>query len=577
MKQNALTLRARPSLLALTTLSALGVFAATSQAAPLPRPTYNIGDAVRDTQMPEPEPQPLPAPTPAPLPIEQAERPLSLPSGETLLVREFKFEGAERIPEAELQAAVASYRDRALTMADIEAAAARVTALYRERGYPVARAYVPRQNASSGVLVIRVLLGKYGQFNIKNRSLVRGSLVERVFAPLKQDSAVSNAGLERAMLLTGDLPGAQLPRVTVSPGSQPGSSDFAVEVDPDKRVGGYLIGDNLDSKYTGKNRLSAGLTVNSPFGIADRFAVTAASTEDSRLLDGRLAYSVPLTASGLRAELAGSRTSYRLGEDYADLGASGVARTLETTFSYPLLRSRTQNLNLNLNLADRHMHDDVEAAQLSNPKRAKVATLGLQHEAWGSLLGRSGYTALNASVSYGRLDLSDPALTAFNRAGANTIGDYSRLNLGVSTNWQLANRWSLNAAASGQHVLNNKNLDSSEQMSISGRDGVKAYRESVSGDNGYLLNAELRYALPNLLPDLSHSLGLFADTGRVYYQHGDYAASNGALLSDAGVGYYLRYQALFGRLQWAHALGSTPAAAGPQGRERALAQLGLSF
>ena len=558
---------------ALAAFCALCAFTATSHAQGQPVPNYGIGDALREAQPPRP---PAPSQPPAPVIVEQPERPLNLPAGETLTVREFRVEGAEAIAQADLQTVLDPYRGRALSMAEIEQAAGKITALYRSRGYLVARAYVPRQDASAGTLVIRVLVGTYGKLTLKNRSLVRDGTVRDVFAPLQAGAAVSRADLERAMLLVGDMPGAALPRLTISPGDAPGTSDFDVEVGESKRFTGYVLGDNQGSRYTGRNRLSGGLDIHSPFGIADKLSLNLMGAEGGGLDNGRLAYSFPLTASGLRLELAAARTSYHLGGDYSDLDAKGRARTVEATLSYPVFRSREQNLSLSLNLAARHLRDEVGVVETVDDKTVKAATFGVQHESWGNLLGRPGYTNLGAGLTYGHLDIANPAQQALNRAGANTAGDFAHLNLRLAANMELAKNWTASAALSMQKALRNKNLDGSEQMSISGPNGVKAYREWVSGDNGYLLNAELRYALP--APEgLTHSLGVFADLGRAWLQNADYATSNGVRLSDVGVGYQARYGALFGRVQVARAVGSRPQEIVRDGRTRVLVQAGVLF
>ena len=81
----------------------------------------------------------------------------------------------------------------------------RVTALYRSRGYLVARAYVPRQDASTGTLTIRVLVGQYGKVSVRNSSLVNDARIEGYFSRLGQGNAVHRDDLERAMLLVGDV------------------------------------------------------------------------------------------------------------------------------------------------------------------------------------------------------------------------------------------------------------------------------------------------------------------------------------------------------------------------------------
>lgn len=570
--------RPRPSpsapavLCAVIAASALTTAAAHAQTPP--SPGYGIGDALKEAQPPRP---PAPRQPPAPS-IEQPqdERPLALPAGETLTVRAFRFEGADFIAEAELQAAVQPYLDRALTLADIEAAAARVTALYRDRGYMVARAYVPRQDASAGTLTLRVLVGRYGRFTVDNASLVRDSLVRDAFADLADEPAITRASLERAMLIVADMPGAQLPKLRVAPGQAQGSSDFDVQVDADPRIAGYVLADNHGSRYTGKNRLRAGVDANSLLGIADRLSLSATRAQGEGLVNGRLAYSVPLGSDGLRAELAAAKTTYELGDDYADLDATGTAYTLEGTLSYPLVRSRSQNLYLGFNLAAKRMRDEIEALDSAIPKKAKVGTLTLQHEAWGVLAGAQGYSSVTAGLTYGHLDITDREQKALNAAGADTTGHYGRTNLGVNASLGFGAEWTLSATLSLQKALRDKNLDSSEQMTISGPGAVKSYRETVSGDNGYLVNTELRYLLP-ALAGLTHSVGVFADTGRVHLQKGAYADTNGVRLSDVGIGYYAAYQGLIASAQLARAVGPQPDVTARDDKTRLLLQVGMVF
>jgi len=89
-------------------------------------PPIDAGKALQENK---PALPPVEKKAPEPV-IEQSEPPpLTLPANQTLTVNAFHFEGAEFIPEAELQAAVASYKGRALSMTDIQAAADRITVL----------------------------------------------------------------------------------------------------------------------------------------------------------------------------------------------------------------------------------------------------------------------------------------------------------------------------------------------------------------------------------------------------------------------------------------------------------------
>ena len=563
--------RASLSLCSLLALTASASFAATP-----PVPNYGISDAVRDANTPLRPDLPVVPQPPAPVIIQQDEIPMSLADGEKIAVRDIRVEGAEFLDPAELAPLLEPYRQRDLTMAQINEVANRVTVLCRSKGYLVARAYVPKQDVRGGELVIRVLIGKYGSFQMKNQSLVRDSLLQAVFDKTKESSVnVTRDGLERPMLLVNDMPGAGLPLVSIAPGREPGTSDFLIDTPAGKRLAGYALLDNYGSRFTGKNRLSAGLDVNSPFGIADRLSLSALTSKAAGLQNGRGAYAFPLSANGLRGEVAVSRTTYKLGAEYADLDATGTANVVEATLSYPIKRTRDDSVYLALNVASKHLRDNLEIESSSVGKRTNVATLSLQRETYGHLLGYNTYVNVSGGLSYGRLEFNDAAQKAQNKAGANTVGDYGKVNLAFTGNLAFDARWSAGASLVVQQSLG-KNLDGIEQLSISGPAGIKSYPDGVIGDNGYLLNAELKRALPPLA-SFNQVVGLFGNYGAVRPQDGSYTTVGRIAISDVGLAYYVSGKMFFGRVQLAHSLGSKPETRSYNHDTKLLAQLGMRF
>lgn len=533
-------------------------------------PPIDAGKAIQETR---PVAPPVERKAPEPVIVQPQDQPLVLPAGQTLTVNAFRFEGSDAIPEAELQGAVSGYRGRALTLAEIEAAAQRITEIYRFRGYLVARAYVPKQDASNGTLTIRVVTGKYGQVNLQNRSLVDALVIAAYFSGLKPGQAVTREELERAMLLVGDLPGATLPKVAVTPGAEPETSDFNVTIEPGPRYSGYLLADNYGSRLTGRNRFSLGASANSPAGIGDKLDFSSLASAGADLLNARLAYSLPLGSSGLRAELAISRTTYELGDIYLPLDAKGTADSVEANFTLPLRRTRSDSLNATLGLVARDLRDEINSVSQVTNKKAYAATLGLTQERFGEVSGHDYTLIATGSVTWGRLDIGDAAMRAANRAGVNSVGNFGRFNFALAGRLSLTDALSTSATFSAQHALK-RNLDSSEQLSISGSRGVMAYESAVSGDDGYLLNVELRYALP-ALAQAKQSVSAFVDTGRISLHDARFTTVDGVRLSDVGLGYTLAWRAWFARAQVARIVGSRPPSVTDYGRSRFLLQLGL--
>ena len=384
---------------------------------------------------------------------------------------------------------------------------------------------------------------------MRNASRVDDEVVRRSFSPLLGEPALTRAGLERAMLQVGDLPGATPPRLTLAPGSAPGLTDMQVDLAAAAAGGGQVLYDNWGSRYSGRDRLGAQGHLDSPFGRGDQITLSGMTTQGGGLLNGRLAYATPVGSSGLGSEIAWSKTTYELGGDYAALGATGEARSLEARWSYPLLRSSDQRLVVQGGLARRHLHDRVETGGLDTAKRSTSATLGLHYDGPAAQAG--------AVLTWGHLTLADAAQRAENEAGVDSVGTYARLNVDIGRQWRWAGGWQLAATLALQQALVHRNLDASEQMAISGTGGVKAYREAVNGDDGLLATLRLQRELP-AWRTWSQALGAFVEWGRVRPERDWSGAAAGTRLADAGLGYELRAGSLFAHLDVARTVGPRP-------------------
>jgi hemolysin activation/secretion protein len=99
-----------------------------------------------------------------------------------------------------------------------------------------------------------------------------------------------------------------------------------------------------------------------------------------------------LSPNGLRLALGYSHVYYELGQEFKDLDASGSADIFQGTFTYPLLRSSTQNLFLSLNLAHKAMGNKYAAFEVLKNTESTVGKLGLVYEVWTTLFGRPLFT-----------------------------------------------------------------------------------------------------------------------------------------------------------------------------------------
>lgn len=476
----------------------------------------DAGQTLRDLQRPPAAPTHA-----APTLTVPAEADTAADSGQRFAVKTIRIEGAQIMAADELHALVAGLEGTEASLGELRQAARRITTLYRERGYVVARAYLPAQEIRDGMVTISVLEGRLGASSVSNGSTIASARLQALLdAQVPAGNAIEAGAMDRALLLLADLPAVGRVSGNLKPGDRVGTSDLVIAVEAGKKVEGDVSLDNYGNRYTGATRLSGRVDVNSPFDIGDRLGLRA-TLSDQHLLYGRAAYDLPLGSGGLRAGAALSSSRYELGHEFARLDASGTARTAGVYASYPVLRGLERNVWLSLNIEQRRLRDDVHTTDTRTDKRARVATL----EAYGDLsdmLAGGGYNNWRIGGSFGRLAIETAAAQAADQAGPNAAGGYNKLQLSLSRVQRLAAATSLSLALSGQSA--SRNLDSSEKFSIGGVYGVRAYPQGEGvGDEGWLGNVELRQ---DLTPALQASL--FYDHGRVSFSHTPYAAGNSA-------------------------------------------------
>lgn len=490
----------------------------------------DAGQTLRQLERPDPALQAPRKDVPA-LSVEPERAPLKATDGLKVHVKGFRVTGASVFSGAELGALLADLVGKELPLADLESGASRITRHYRERGYLVARAYLPAQEIKDGMVEVAVLEGRIGRIDVRNQSRLDGERAQGYMADNKSGEAVSEPKIERGLLLLADTPGVGGSRAALQPGASVGLSDLIVDLEPGRLATGSVDYDNHGNRYTGRHRLGGTLNLNSPLGLGDIFTARA-QVSDEDLAYARLAYQLPIGTSGFRLGVAWSENRYHLGKDFSRLHASGDARTGSLFATYPFVRSRTFNLSGAVSFEDKELEDRIAATATRTNKSLRLGSLGVTGD---GLAGASLAYTFGLAYTGGQLDIETPAARAIDAATARSHGHYDKLSYNFSAAGQFTGNWSLFGSLLGQEA--GKNLDSSEKFSLGGASGVRAYPQGeATGDEGHLLTAELRYLLPFSGPGAMQASG-FVDTGRVRINKNEFAAGDNARrLSAAGLG-----------------------------------------
>jgi hemolysin activation/secretion protein len=455
----------------------------------------SAGSVLRDLQRPE-----------APLPRSANESALPArkddagqaraSSDQQLLLKRLRFTGATVFTASQLQAAVADGLGRTLDLDGLQALVDRVTRLYRDAGYPLARAVLPAQDIVDGEVQVQVVEGRLGAVTVRNATRLQAAVLP--LDGLQVGSVIADAPLERALLLTQDLAGVRV-RSTLQPGATVGTSELLVELSPGQAWAGSVEADNQGSPSTGLRRLGGSISLNNAAGLGDVLSLRALGSEGDGLRYGRLSWQVPVGAQGSRLGVALSDMRYRLGGDFEALQAHGSATVQSLFASHPLRRSRSANLNVQLQVEDKRLRDLADAAGTASGKALQVATLSLSGDASDSLAngGRGGWNSGQLSWAQGRLRLGEAQARELDAASAQTAGEFGKLQFSLQRLQNLpvlGGRTSLMLGLSGQWAQ--KNLDSSEKFALGGAGGVRAYHAGVAAvDRALLLTLEWRQAL----------------------------------------------------------------------------------
>lgn len=521
--------------------------AATSFAAP-----PDAGQLLREQQPQRQIPQQLPKPD------AEIEKPPLADTGVRITVKGFRFSGYQRlVKESELQSLVADAVGKTFSFSELQGLTNKITAYLKEQGWFLARAYLPKQDVSAGLIEIAIIQGKSdGSLQIIRDKSVRlreetlRSMAKSVVSP---GQPLSEKDLERSVLLMNDLPGISA-RASLAPGATQGTTAVKIAASEGPLLSGGIWGDNQGNRYTGTWRGNGMLNINDPFSYGDQISLLLTGAEG--LMQGRIGYSFPLTASGLKGSLSYTGMGYQLIGDLAPLQGEGQSHSIDAGISYPVIRTRTVNLNATANYGFKALTDSYSNVTTSD-RQLNSGTIGINGSIYDTALG-GGYTTWNASVTTGSMHEG----TA-NIAITGVEGAYSRFNIGASRLQRLAERLSINLSYSGQFSLNN--LDSSEKFNLGGPYGVRAYPVGeASGDEGHLFNIDLRYDLPLPASRGSAQVSGFYDAGQITLQHSPWLNSiatatnkNSYWLQGAGIGLNYVFSSRFNvRTSWAHTIGT---------------------
>lgn len=426
----------------------------------------------------------------------QPQRPPPVPP--RVQVSRFSVTGVTVFSQDRIQELLAPGEGRELTFAEIESFAARITALYREHGYILARAYVPAQEMRDGVVEIAVLEGRVGKIDINGLHHYDADYLRRYVEPRSPGRVFEAGSFERGLLTLNDLPGLFV-KSTLRPGAETGTTDIVLDADKDRLITGALDSNNYGSPETGYERFGVSLNLNNPSGLGDVLAFRGlTSTIGGALWLVRLSYAVPVNTLGTKvgAAYTHSHVGADVGAVVGDITVRGDGDIGSLYVLHPFVRSREWSVYGQAGFDIKNFDNSFQSVPGAQPQHdnLRVFSVGGFLDSVDRWLGANSL-ALTLSQGIGNFlggmdGINDPTASV---PGAG--GTFTKLTGEVSRSQQVTRYTSIFLKAGGQWA--STSLVAPEQYIVGGPGTVRGYPVAqFAGDRGYAFTGEFRWNAP---------------------------------------------------------------------------------
>ena len=454
-----------------------------------------------------------------------------VPAGAKELGFELKsvvIDGATAFPIDTLRPLYENLLGRRITVADAFGVAQAIELRYRNAGYVTSRVIVPQQTVEDGRFQILVIEGFVSDIVYQGDAGPARAAVERLVGGVRGIKPVTLAEIERRLLLANDLPGLTVRGAMEASPTAQGGSVLVVRIERQATAGSASL-DNRASPYLGSGQLQGSFSWNALGERADRVSVNAKTS----LPGGRSAaigagYDALLSDNGLMLNVSASHVRSNPRRELEPLDVKSQVTSTVATLSWPLIRSREQNLRAVGQFEARDVDTELADTEFTRD-RLRILRAGLS---WDRSDTWDGITTVRGMLHQGLsgLGASDNGSPLASRV--NGRSDFTKITLDLTRLQQLADRWSLVGSLTSQY--SRRPLLASEEIGLGGASYGRAFDEGeLSADNGVAATLELRY-VPAGLP-INTQLYTFVDGGRVWAAEGG-NPTNRSKLTSLGIG-----------------------------------------
>ncbi|RZJ43877.1 MAG: ShlB/FhaC/HecB family hemolysin secretion/activation protein [Brevundimonas sp.] len=405
----------------------------------------------------------------------------------SLDIREYRVEGAKRLPRLEVEEAVYPYLGPGRSPEDVEAARVALEKVYHDKGFQTVSVVVPQQDPRRGIIRLEVVEGKVGRLRVHGARFFLPSRIKAEAPSLAEGNVPDMKQVEKEIVGLNRLGDRRVTPV-LRAGVEPGTVDIDLNVEDKNPLHGSIELNNRYSANTTPLRLNGSISHGNLYQLGHTgglsFQVAPENTDDARVFSG---YYLARVSGGVSLMLQATRQD----SDVSTLGgASSVGRGhtvgLQAMIDLPSRDSFYQTLSLGLDY--KHFAEDIVIGKDTISSPIEYWPLSANYGA--TWVAEKAFTEMNLSLAF-HLRGVGSGETDYGNKRYNADGNFVILRGDVAHTRDLADGSQLFGKV--QYQLGNRPLVNNEQIAGGGLGTVRGYLESTAlGDNGFFGTFEWR-------------------------------------------------------------------------------------
>ncbi len=404
-------------------------------------------------------------------------------------IYDFAVQGAETLPQIEIEEAIYPFLGPNKTADDVEKARAALEKAYHDKGYQTVSVSVPQQNALGQMIVLKVTELKVGRLRVKNSRYFRLDNITSKAGSLKEGTVPNFGAVTKDIVALNQWPDR---RVTpaLRAGVTPGTVDVDLNVEDKAPIHASVELNNRQSPNTTALRLSSTVHYDNLWqlghSLSFTYQVAPQRPSDATVFSGSYLARVQ-DIDWLNVLFYAVKSS----SDVATVGGTNVVGPGQIFGSRAVITLPTrENLFHTLSAGVDYKHFDQTVKLGGDGFSSPVTYYPVVANYSATFSAENSTTQFNAGITYNLRPLSDDWV-AFDNKRYYASPSFTHFNVDVSHTHELPEGFQLYGKVQGQ--VADGPLVSSEQFSVGGLDTVRGYLESETlGDNGVVGNLELR-------------------------------------------------------------------------------------